>query len=271
MSKEFYVYVYLDPRKKGEFNYENYKFECEPFYVGKGNGSRFSDHLKKSKLTNNKENSLKNESINSILKDGLQPIIKIVFKSEDEVSVFSIESLLIKLIGRKNVNTGILTNLSAGGGGCSGRFVTDEYRKKQSDKMKNYHKNNPVSQEICKKISDALLSKNMTRSKETRDKIGAANKNRKFSEEYINSLKIIRKGPKLTHRKHYKLISPTGETFNFLEKEELLCFIHKNNLSERKLIGNINKGVIKQDNVRAIVKEGRIKTKNCIGWESIKE
>ena len=111
----------------------------------------------------------------------------------------------------------------------------------------------------------------MTRSKETKNKIGAANKNRKFSEEYINNLKVIRKGPKLTHRKLYKLISPDNVVFDFIGKVELICFIHKNNLSERKLLKNINKGIIKPIDVRAIVKLGKIKTKNCIGWQLIKE
>lgn len=34
--EDFYVYVYLDPRKIGIFCYDDLKFGYEPFYIGKG-------------------------------------------------------------------------------------------------------------------------------------------------------------------------------------------------------------------------------------------
>ena len=42
---ESYVYVYLDPRKPGKFIYNDFSFEFEPFYVGKGYGDRAFGHL----------------------------------------------------------------------------------------------------------------------------------------------------------------------------------------------------------------------------------
>lgn len=42
----FYVYIYLDIRKKGSYNFGGYQFIYEPFYVGKGKGDRYLTHLK---------------------------------------------------------------------------------------------------------------------------------------------------------------------------------------------------------------------------------
>lgn len=32
----YYTYVYLDPRRPGNYEYGNFLFAYEPFYVGKG-------------------------------------------------------------------------------------------------------------------------------------------------------------------------------------------------------------------------------------------
>jgi hypothetical protein len=42
----FYTYIYLDPRKPGNFKYGKYEFNYEPFYVGKGYNERCYIHLK---------------------------------------------------------------------------------------------------------------------------------------------------------------------------------------------------------------------------------
>lgn len=34
--RNYYVYIYLDPRKPGKYKYSKCEFEYEPFYVGKG-------------------------------------------------------------------------------------------------------------------------------------------------------------------------------------------------------------------------------------------
>ena len=42
----YYVYVYLDPRKQGIYKYDNFEFNYEPFYIGKGKNNRCNRHLK---------------------------------------------------------------------------------------------------------------------------------------------------------------------------------------------------------------------------------
>ena len=69
MKEKFYTYIYLDPRKKGQYSYDiNMSFLYEPFYVGKGCGYRMNNHLNKAE---NKSklifNNFKNSKIKKIL------------------------------------------------------------------------------------------------------------------------------------------------------------------------------------------------------------
>jgi hypothetical protein len=42
----FYIYIYLDPRKPGKYVYGMYVFDYEPFYVGKGKDKQYISHLR---------------------------------------------------------------------------------------------------------------------------------------------------------------------------------------------------------------------------------
>lgn len=96
-SLGYYVYAYVDPRDESVF------------YIGKGVGSRATDHLL------DKSESKKVAKINAIRAEGLEPRIDIVaHQLRDDLEASHVEAALIELMGIKN-----LTNI------VRGRFSTD--------------------------------------------------------------------------------------------------------------------------------------------------
>lgn len=123
---EYYVYIYLDPRKSGNFCYDGICFNYEPFYVGKGKKTRLNRHLN----TNNNSNKFKNNKINKIFSLGLEPIILKYMENLSEDIALSLEIELIKKIGRLKRITGPLTNVTKGGQRYSGYRHKKEYKEK---------------------------------------------------------------------------------------------------------------------------------------------
>ena len=150
MDKKYYTYVYLDPRKVGHYVYGDYEFNNEPFYIGKGCGDRFKEHLRESSL---KIKSHKNRKINKILSMGLEPIIIIVSENIFESDAFELEKKLIKIIGRYDLKNGPLTNITDGGEGLSGLIKSDEHK----EKLSKSHTNKKMSLEARNKISISML------------------------------------------------------------------------------------------------------------------
>jgi hypothetical protein len=119
-KKEFYVYIYLDPRKKGIYKYGDYEFEAEPFYVGKGKRYQHMTHLQE--VTNNRPiekvgNKHKFYKIKLILEAGLEPIILKIKIGLTERKAFDLEIWMIWAIGRLIFKEGPLTNIHEGGSG----------------------------------------------------------------------------------------------------------------------------------------------------------
>lgn len=145
MDNNFYVYAYLDKRNKGCFIYEDLKFDYEPFYVGKGKNKRYKDHFL---LRNNIENHFYHK-LNKMINEGFQPDVIIIMDNLNENDAFLYEMNTIKKIGRKNVNTGPLTNLTEGGEGSSGRVCEEKTKLKISlsntgKRNGMYHKVHPM-------------------------------------------------------------------------------------------------------------------------------
>lgn len=124
----FYVYIYLDPRKPGSFDYGEFHFDFEPFYVGKGSKNQYLVHL------TSDWKSYKTNKIRKIQSLGLQPSIIKYKENLTEQEAFDLEKKLIKTIGRLDLEHGPLTNLTDGGDGASG--LSRESIEKQAKQLR---------------------------------------------------------------------------------------------------------------------------------------
>lgn len=204
----FYLYVYLDPRKPGNFIYDDLKFNYEPIYIGKGKKNRLYDHLKDA--LNNK-NNFKSKKIRKIIiflkndPDKFKNYIHFLIKSEDENFILKKEKEYIEKIGTikkvENVaKRGPLTNLCEGGGSnpvlkgsrnpMFRKTIFDVWREKgmnveaEREKWKNSlkisHSNeyyypwwkSQNKEQISEKISEKARGKNNMRYKLSKEKLG---------------------------------------------------------------------------------------------------
>lgn len=207
MDKIYYVYAYLR-------NEEN-----TPYYIGKGKGRRaFQKH--KVSVPNDRTK------------------IKFIANNLNENDAFDLEKDLIKLFGRKDLNTGILLNKTYGGEGASGAIIIGKsgsdnpfYGKTHSNKTKeklsriNSGANNPayqkpVSEETKRKISKAHKGKPKSeevRKKISLAKIGKSNGLKGKTFEYIygaeKAQQLLSNRPKCSEEKKRK-ISESLKKFN---------------------------------------------------------
>jgi hypothetical protein len=83
----FYVYELIDPRNN------------QPFYIGKGSGNRAYYHLS---LNAKHLNIYKENLINKIRENNLEPIVNIIKYFENESDAYSLETELIKKYKNRN-------------------------------------------------------------------------------------------------------------------------------------------------------------------------
>lgn len=179
----YYVYIYLNPMKQGKFKYDNYEFEYEPFYVGKGKGDRLNSHIKNiDKINKHKQNT-----INKIIKNELLPIIFKIEENLQEVRAWELEKEIIKLIGRRCNNTGTLTNIHVGGIG--GKTLDEPWNKGKSfDETYSIEK----TKELKQQARERNIGKKLT--EETKRKISEGNKGKFVSEETKKKMSKSSKG-----------------------------------------------------------------------------
>lgn len=157
-KEDFYVYIYLDPRYPGDYNYSFGSFQFKPIYVGKGRNNRCYKHL-----TLNIKDPFHNTLAN-LKKLNQSPIILKQAIKLNETAAYNLEKRLTQEIGLACENKGPLLNLKHGGEGglsCNGGLKT---------KLKNmnngcYEKTrqrmqtkNPMSNpEVSKRMADTWM------------------------------------------------------------------------------------------------------------------
>lgn len=138
--KRFYVYIYLDPRKRGHYCYENMCFLYEPIYIGKGEGRRYLAHV--GNLHRHVNLFFKNKLLKILGEFSPQDVQTyiLIFKGDlDEQEAFDLEKKLIAEVGRADLRKGPLTNLTDGGDGTSAREFSEITKQKISETLTQNH------------------------------------------------------------------------------------------------------------------------------------
>jgi hypothetical protein len=152
---QYYIYVYLNPLKQGEFCFGRTKVKYEPFYVGKGKGVRYNVHS----TVIDKHNKLKQHIIDKIKTENRNPIIIKLYENISEYSAFRLEKYLINKIGRRDLGFGTLANLTDGGEGNSGTIYNSERRNNMISEKRPIIKynNNGIVLEIFENIVELSI------------------------------------------------------------------------------------------------------------------
>jgi hypothetical protein len=144
--KKYYTYAYLREDKT-------------PYYIGKGTGKRCYQNDNRAGCSTPKDKSR----------------ILILKEFDDEFEAYKHEMYMISVLGRKDLGTGILRNLTDGGEGSTNRLGL-KHTPEARAKMSRAHKGKKFSLEHRRKMSEA--QKGRTFSAESKRKMSESAKKR---------------------------------------------------------------------------------------------
>jgi hypothetical protein len=267
---EYYVYALIDPRNQ------------LPFYIGKGKivdnqGRKYRRVKDHQKIAGN--NKLKNSVSKKILQEFGEIPYKIIKEGLSELESFDLEKGLIAQYGRRDLGSGILTNLTDGGEGQSGLVRSEIFKKKISERNKEYYRNHPNPFLGKKHSEESRIKMSKGQKRYLKD-----NKNsfegKSHTEESKAKMSAFRKAAGTTlpkekwflyaskgGSKNYTFISPDGEKFEV--KGEFCSFVKSKKLALSTCKEFINKGKIPEPKNP---KHNRMTPErlNSTNWEIIK-
>jgi len=186
IKEDFYVYTY------------SYPDGGLPFYVGKGCGERDTKHLRSARCASESK-SFNIRTILKLLRNNQEPVITRIVENVDEELALFIEEEFITKYGRRDLGTGVLTNLTNGGDGVSGFVRSEESKAKHSKSTTgtNHHfYGKKMKVETKAKISKSHIG--MKPSLITRAKLSVSAKARGYSQSKIEAMRKVNTGCKRT-------------------------------------------------------------------------
>lgn len=203
----FYIYVFLDTRKPGEYVYDDFKFDFEPFYLGVSNTNSYyvreEVHIRYAKLKKDVcNNKYKMNIINKIIKSGKEPLSIRIIEGVSKEFAFQKEAELIEYFGTRFNGTGPLVNISVGGLG--GDTFTNNPRKEE---IREKHRQNALGP------NNHMWKRPLERSPSHLSKLTGQhwNKGRKASEESKERMRQQRGGAKNSTAKKTLLFDSSFE------------------------------------------------------------